>query len=366
MEASAVAALTGVLQGLMDAENGNFFVGAVPLNDYPDYTSIIKRPMDLLAVKNKLAAGDYKSAEALARDVRRTFLNAMIYSRTRFAIVAKTARALLDRFEADLARARRDTPALRSPSLSEPRRAKACAAALSAVKKHKAEGGKRPLASPFLVALDPSRFIGYELIVKKPMDLVKVEARLKGSGGDRYATVADFVRDVRLTLSNALRFNQALEDMAENGIRCAAVELCRLFDDHCGAAGFDVLPCDTWRDCCACTDALLRACDDRGMVEEMLLFLFPINYYFNGGEPPNYGKHVKVRTSVSEALARVLEGKTRTDVAFLRDMLRIFQNCETYWRAMRKTEPEDAATYIDYAQKCGGLLVEVAGEVFGP
>lgn len=45
-----------------------------------DYPRVVKRPMDLATIKNKLDAGAYASHEEFADDVRTTFLNALMYN----------------------------------------------------------------------------------------------------------------------------------------------------------------------------------------------------------------------------------------------------------------------------------------------
>ena len=54
-------------------------VDVVKLN-LPDYFTIIKRPMDLGTVKNKLASGEYAGPLEFADDVKLTFSNAMDYN----------------------------------------------------------------------------------------------------------------------------------------------------------------------------------------------------------------------------------------------------------------------------------------------
>ncbi|KAG5459011.1 MAG: Bromodomain-containing protein [Olpidium bornovanus] len=46
----------------------------------PDYTTIIKRPMDLGTVDDKLAAGHYADPDAFAKDVRLVFQNCYLYN----------------------------------------------------------------------------------------------------------------------------------------------------------------------------------------------------------------------------------------------------------------------------------------------
>jgi bromodomain-containing factor 1 len=74
-----------------------------------------------------------------------------------------------------------------------------CSNTLKALKKNKSSG-------PFLEPVDPVKFNipTYPDIVKKPMDLSTVQAKL---GTHQYNTVDEFVSDVRLIFSNCYLFN---------------------------------------------------------------------------------------------------------------------------------------------------------------
>ncbi|KAF0929364.1 hypothetical protein E2562_021392 [Oryza meyeriana var. granulata] len=71
-----------ILKKLMTQKYSHIFntpVDVVKLN-IPDYFQIIKNPMDLGTVRNKLDSGSYTSPSDFAADVRLTFTNAMTYN----------------------------------------------------------------------------------------------------------------------------------------------------------------------------------------------------------------------------------------------------------------------------------------------
>ena len=65
----------------------------------PDYFTVIKRPMALETIENKLSCGDYSTPEEFAADVRLVFTNAMTYNRAPTHPVHEAARDLLAVFE---------------------------------------------------------------------------------------------------------------------------------------------------------------------------------------------------------------------------------------------------------------------------
>jgi len=76
-----VARLVEELKGREDA--AAFLKPAVELftpEEIPDYTEVVRRPMDLRTVETKLKAGAYKTAEACAGDVRQIWRNCRIYN----------------------------------------------------------------------------------------------------------------------------------------------------------------------------------------------------------------------------------------------------------------------------------------------
>ncbi|KAM1011129.1 hypothetical protein ACFX13_047265 [Malus domestica] len=70
-----------ILQLLMQHGHGKQFSKRVDpvASNFPDYLYVIRKPIDLGTIKSDLEKGYYSSADSFAADVRRVFLNAMIY-----------------------------------------------------------------------------------------------------------------------------------------------------------------------------------------------------------------------------------------------------------------------------------------------
>ncbi|KAM2061274.1 hypothetical protein ACFX1T_046365 [Malus domestica] len=70
-----------ILQLLMQHGHGKQFAKRVDpvVSKLPDYLYVIRKPIDLGTIKSDLEKGYYSSADSFAADVRRVFLNAMIY-----------------------------------------------------------------------------------------------------------------------------------------------------------------------------------------------------------------------------------------------------------------------------------------------
>jgi len=82
---------------------------------------------------------------------------------------------------------------------------------------------RHPSALPFLHPVDPSLVPGYSSIIKEPMDLSTVEAKLRSG---QYASAYEFAGDVRKTWSNAFAYNQQGSEIYR-----ATVELSGCFED---------------------------------------------------------------------------------------------------------------------------------------
>ncbi|CAM9530579.1 unnamed protein product, partial [Phaeothamnion confervicola] len=90
-----------LLKGLMELQFAFVFntpVDHVALNLH-DYTSVVRRPMDLGTIKRRLETGYYRSFDEFAHDCRLTFDNAMVYNE-RGSDVHNLGREMSNRFEA--------------------------------------------------------------------------------------------------------------------------------------------------------------------------------------------------------------------------------------------------------------------------
>lgn len=82
---------------------------------------------------------------------------------------------------------------------------------------------RHPCALPFLHPVDPSLVPGYSSIIKEPMDLSTVEAKLRSG---HYASAYEFAGDVRTIWSNSFAYNQQGSEIYR-----ATVELSGCFED---------------------------------------------------------------------------------------------------------------------------------------
>lgn len=61
--------------------NGNIFHNPIKDSEAPDYSEIVKRPMDLKSIKTKIKEGGITNSQEFRRDVYLMFANALMYNR---------------------------------------------------------------------------------------------------------------------------------------------------------------------------------------------------------------------------------------------------------------------------------------------
>ncbi|ORY26701.1 hypothetical protein BCR39DRAFT_540478 [Naematelia encephala] len=72
--------LLALLDAVSGHRNGNVFLGPVKKSDAPDYYEIIKRPMDLKTIRQRIRDNQVLSIDEFERDVALMFTNAMMYN----------------------------------------------------------------------------------------------------------------------------------------------------------------------------------------------------------------------------------------------------------------------------------------------
>ena len=74
--------MIGLLHGqICQLRNGSIFHGPVKVSDAPDYYEIVRRPIDLKAIKTKIRDGQIANSLEYQRDVYLMFANSMMYNR---------------------------------------------------------------------------------------------------------------------------------------------------------------------------------------------------------------------------------------------------------------------------------------------
>jgi hypothetical protein len=220
---------SAALEALKHRDNKQWFQVAVdPVkHGCPTYFDVIKQPMDLGTVTEKLNTGKYLQLDEFAADVRLVWDNAMKFNPPEH-LVHKEAAELLSVFEKRLARI---IGMVTEQKTAEKRAREETVVAAPPASKSKAASGAEALSpegrlkniynhcdqilmalkhsrdsAPFWRPVDPvaDGAPDYYTVIKKPMDLGTVQAKLHGRG---YKSSDDFVADVRQVWSNCKTFN---------------------------------------------------------------------------------------------------------------------------------------------------------------
>ncbi|KAI9276566.1 Bromodomain-containing protein [Sporodiniella umbellata] len=200
----------------------------------PDYPQIVKRPMDLLLVDQKLNGCEYAAVDEFIADVRLVFNNCFKYNGPE-AMISVLCQNVESAFEKGLRQMPPGSDAL-SPPLSQhsspheeqpdyydrpkreihmpskdypetftvasPKGMKYCLQTVKELKKQK----YRHLSFPFLYPVDPValNIPDYPTIVQHPMDLHTIEQKLNKND---YQSPDEFAADVHLMFDNCYLYN---------------------------------------------------------------------------------------------------------------------------------------------------------------
>jgi hypothetical protein len=173
----------------------------------PTYPKIVKKPMDLGTISQKLEASRYPTVEAFVSDVMLVWSNARAFN-TEGSDIYELAMQLEAEFKSKLE--------VSSGPLREAGGASASGGgggggglsgdSLTAIKAVVRDIRKHKDAAAFLEPVD-WKALGikdYPTIIKRPMDLGTILKRLDGGG---YASVLDVAADIDLVWSNAMTYN---------------------------------------------------------------------------------------------------------------------------------------------------------------
>merc|ERR1711935_1010916 len=170
-----------------------------PVNamDAPHYYDIIKNPMDIAVIKNKVRNGKYKGTENLMADVELMVQNCEYYNEPDSELV-RDAKQL---FARSAVRRRELGPKLLDVDLTP----KDMPKLLKVIKTLKKDPNADIFAAP--VPLDDPDIPGYAEKIARPIDLSEILGRLSAKAEDPYATFTAFVEDVILVWENCRSYN---------------------------------------------------------------------------------------------------------------------------------------------------------------
>ena len=162
-----------------------------------DYPKLIKEPMDLGTVSERIAKPFYQRLEQFVNDVRLVWKNAFIFNAPD-SLYFKAAKTLSDVFEKRVEELEKEAESVNAPDLATMERCNILLADMRA----------NPLAEWFL---DPVDYMGlglsdYATVVATPMDLGTVHKKMERQ---QYMSTEDFAHDVRLVFQNAIAYNSA-------------------------------------------------------------------------------------------------------------------------------------------------------------
>jgi len=162
-----------------------------------DYPKLIKQPMDLGTVGDRLARNYYARLEDWANDMRLVWKNAFIFNAPD-TMYFKSAKQFSDTFEKKLEEFEREAEGVSQPQVDTMER---CNILLTDMKQN-------PLSEWFRDPVDYAALglVDYPKIIQQPMDLSTIEKKLQRQ---QYLGADDFGSDVRLVWQNAITYNSA-------------------------------------------------------------------------------------------------------------------------------------------------------------
>jgi hypothetical protein len=198
-----------LLRSLFFFEDTWPFLAPVNRMETPDYYIVIKHPMDMSSIAQRVADRRYPNVDALAQHIQLVVSNCCQYNvdGSEFSEMANSMLQRFDRLRVIFGPNVLDLEIGRLSS-SDVKRLRGVLATLM----------KHPNADIFCEPV-PADFIpGYTEEIAQPMDLGTIAARLKGSGSRGYRLVRDVVAHVVLVWENCRDYNgprHQLHDQAD-------------------------------------------------------------------------------------------------------------------------------------------------------
>ncbi|EPB66290.1 Bromodomain protein, partial [Ancylostoma ceylanicum] len=189
--------------------------------EYPDYYQVIVHPIDLKMIREKIENNKYESSVQLMQEFTVLFNNARQYNEANSQI-ARDASMLLEmviKAHANDKDAPYESPLQLKQKFGFPPHEQQMWRLYSMVRDATDTDGRK-LAGAFIKLPTKEEYPDYYEVIKKPMDLQRIQQRLQARG---YARWVDIIADMSLMLENACKYNEP-----ESAIYKDAVALQRL------------------------------------------------------------------------------------------------------------------------------------------
>jgi len=163
-----------------------------------DYPKLIKEPMDLGTVSERIAKPNhYQRLEHFVNEVRLVWKNAFIFNAPD-SLYFKAAKTLSDVFEKRVEELEKEAEAVNAPDVGSMER---CSILLADMRANPlSEWFRDPVDHVALGLLD------YPQVVSQPMDLGSIHKKMERA---QYMSTEDYAHDVRLVWQNAITYNSA-------------------------------------------------------------------------------------------------------------------------------------------------------------
>ncbi|KAG0309630.1 hypothetical protein BGZ98_000039 [Dissophora globulifera] len=208
----AMALILDRLEDLTDKSGrsvSDLFLELPDREDYPDYYAVIKKPIALDTIRERLTTGKYENAtiEDFGRDLRTMTANAKSYNRDG-SMVYRDATTLESYIDVAI-RALKDDSGVLLKKEEAGFSTEFCLRILDVIVKHEDKSG-RQLAELFLELPSKEEYPDYYEDIEKPIAIDIIERNIdKG----KYPTLESFEKDVNLMFDNAKLYNAEGSDV---------------------------------------------------------------------------------------------------------------------------------------------------------
>ncbi|KAI9105477.1 Bromodomain-containing protein [Phlyctochytrium arcticum] len=185
------------------------FEELVSAEDYPDYYEVIKIPIALSTIENKIEKNQYQALDQFAVDFNILFDNAMNYNR-KGSMIYKDAHSLKEFFDSFLKTYKqltgKDVSVVNTQSNLDPSKmtlSQIIGQVLKQLLSFRDRSG-RLICEMFRKLPDRGEYPDYYQEIKRPIALDKIESKLKQN---QYSSLREFEEDIDLLTSNAKLYN---------------------------------------------------------------------------------------------------------------------------------------------------------------
>jgi hypothetical protein len=189
----------------------------------------------------------------------------------------------------------------------------------------------------------------YRAKIKHPVDISRIITKLENGS---YASLSDFVLDIRRISANCLRYNTSMKDT----IRHSAVKVLKTAEDLMtvflaapDGSYSKLLYC--WPLCVNVIDTLCNIVNPNDGQQTILYFLHPVSFYCGGQFPPGYLDVIKKPMDFGTVVTNLIEGKYQSVAEFATDCRLTINNTRTYYG-----DKDDGAIFLDQANQLDKVL----------